>query len=494
MSQRACPLRVAIIYPGPADQGRASLAVCSLLRLAGELPGIRAERVFVGPGARPSEPLSAFDLLAVSLSFEEQYAVLPGLLRQGGLPALARERDARFPLVLAGGLAVRLNPRPLRAFADLLVPGDAEAVIGPLLAALSSLRGAGRPEQLAGLARVEGVWSRAAPDDLRPVYSRPARPAAQVGPAEPSALGDLFLVETGRGCPRRCRFCALSHARRPAIFFPVERIFEAARPGIESGRRIGLVGASLGMHPDLPALLDRLAAHGADLSPASLHPAAVVSDAGRSLVGRLAEGRQRSITLAPEAGSARLRRLIGKPCEDDALHEAVGLLASAGCVHLKLYLMYGLPTERDEDLEASVELLRACRRIWLRAHGPRGGTGRIGVSLNPFVPKPCTPLAAEAMPALAELRRRRRFLASRMRRLGGVDVSGFSPREALLQCFVDRSGEELSALLLACDGRWPPPAELLRELSPSWRDLACSPGAEPREPWGEPVESPEGAE
>jgi len=456
---------VAVVHPAPAGEGLASLAVHALVALA-EQAGAEAEPVFlpVRPGERPRGllsglPLGEFDLLAVSAAFEEQWPVLPHLLARAGLPARAAARDEGQPIVLLGGVAARLNPRPVLPFVDLLAPGDAEAVLPSLLARLESGRGSSRAALLDSLRDLGGLGVQpfAAPVQAR--FSSPPRPVVEHLARGRSLLPGMRLVETGRGCPAGCRFCALGFSRRPPMFFAPAAILEAVRAA--GGGRVGLVGASLGRHPGLGELLEGLAAEGADLSPASLDPAVLAGPDGERLAAALARGAQRTVTLAPEAGSERLRRVLGKAYTDQELEAAVRRLGEAGVIHLKLYLMFGLPTEVDEDLDAAAALVGRVRGWLDAAHHGRGGTGRVSVSLNPFVPKPHTPFAREPMPAADELRRRRARLLASLGRAGGVQVGGLGIRRAVLQAGLTRADEGVAGLLEACQGRWPPPAGLL---------------------------------
>ncbi len=470
-------LQVAVLFPGPAAQGAISLALHRLLALINGHPRGAAEAVFDprrGPprGWTTGRALADFDLVLASLAHEEQWPLLVALLAAGGIPPRRRERDDRHPLLLAGGVACRLNPAPAAPFLDAVVPGDAEPVIAPLLDALHALRGAGRAELRAALDAIAGV--RSPPESGRTVrvaWHDAGPPAMQLAAVCGGELAGMHLVETGRGCPAGCRFCALSFSRRPPVFYPVAAVVAAARPGIERGARIGLVGASLGRHPELAELVAALGSVGADLSPASLDPVVLTRPAGRLLLRELSRSGQRSLALAPEAGSERLRRAINKPFADEVLFEAVRRIGEAGVVHLKLYLMWGLPGEWAADRQALVELVAGARRALLAAHRGRGGTGRLSVSLNPFVPKPHTPFALEPMPTRSTLRRDRARIERGLKRLGGVDVSGFGPGQAIGQCLLDRADERLAPVLEQAGRRWPPPAGLLDQALPEWRTL-----------------------
>ena len=472
-----------VVFPGVRGEGMACLALHQLYRLINGIPRFMGERLFYD-GAAPrsvegDRPAGEFRLLAVTLPGEEHAARLPHFLKLAGIPPRSAARKPSDPLILVGGIAVRLNPRPLLPFVDAFVPGDAEPVMGPLLQGLEG--NPGRDEVLAAWARIQGVGVPAAGAlPVRARFDASGEPVAQVISEADTSLPGIFLVETGRGCPAGCRFCAIGFSRRPPVFFDPARVAHAAAPGVERGLRIGLVGASLSLHPGLPDILEQLP--GADLSVASLQPSFLAGPAGAALLRRLQGGSLRRITLALEAGSESLKRKLNKGWDRAALLEAVARVGEAGALGLKLYLMYGLPEEEDTDLEEAVALVAAVRHRLHQAHRGRGRTGSIAVSANPFVPKPHTPFAGEPMAPLRELRRRRDLLFGGLRCLGGVEVSGASPREALLQCLLDRADEGLATILERTEGRWPPRAEIQRELQPEIEQRVLSPFRPDRAP------------
>jgi radical SAM superfamily enzyme YgiQ (UPF0313 family) len=463
-------LSVAVVYLGPAREGMASLALHKIHQLVNQHPRALCERVFLqGPRPRSVESrrlLSSFDLLAFSVAFEEQWVLLPQMLKSAGIPPRHRDRNQSHPLVLVGGIAARLNPAPASQFADLVVGGDAECVLPEILERLEQGRGESREKLLAALSGFGGD----------PRYENSGAPVAQRIFDPPSSFNRMVLVETGRGCPAGCRFCAVAHARRPPVFFPAAAVLEAAREGVAVVKRVGLVGASLSRHPDLLEMVEGLAESGADFSPASLGVSVLAGPDGKRLLKHLEKSRQRTVTLAPETGSKRLQKLIGKPLVEDAFEQAVCGLGEAGVLHLKLYFLYGLPREEEPDLQDSIDLVARARKWLLSGQRSRGRTGRLTVSINPFVPKPHTPLGDEPMPKLAELRARRKMLSAGLRRLGGVSVSGLSPRAAIWQCLLDRGDQKLCDLLERADGRWPPPSSLVADVIPGWRELVFGRG------------------
>jgi hypothetical protein len=372
-------IRVGVVYPGPKDHGLASLAVHGLCRIIMREPGVMVEKIFWdGSGGRPrsmesGSQASTFDLLAFTTSFEEQWVLVPWFLKKAGIPARSVERDQSHPLVAIGGFAVRLNPGPVAPFADLVVPSEAETCFPEVLRCLEEGRGLSREELLATCRSIPGLAVRPEPGQIiKARWDSKTDPVAQVQAEPGSIFGDMFLVETGRGCPVGCRFCAVGHGRRPPLFFEADRILAAAHVGIRAGLRVGLVGASLGRHPELVPLVRDLCAAGADLSPASLDATVLASPAGEPLLKQLAASGQRTVTLAVESGSERLRRVINKPLLDEEIECAVKRLGESGILHLKVYLMYGLPTEQPDDMEQTVELIGNLRAWLLTSQRKRG--------------------------------------------------------------------------------------------------------------------------
>jgi radical SAM superfamily enzyme YgiQ (UPF0313 family) len=357
-------------------------------------------------------------------------------------------------------------------FFDAFLVGEAEVLVGPFLAALQEAARArpARAELLAALAKVPGLY---VPSLYEVDYSdtrdpggawvtrfapRPGAPArvlrryvpdlrevatSRVVASPDAQFGDLFLTEVARGCLWGCRFCAAGFVQRPYREVGLEKLRGEVLKGIAAGQRIGLVGPDTSDYTGLDPLTCFIGESGGTFSPSSLRVDAITEGLSR----RMAEGGERSITIAPEAGTERLRRVINKDFSDDQIVQAAEAALSQGMQHVKMYFMCGLPTETDEDVLGMAHLARRIRaEVMLPWAKRRGKMGRISLSVNPFVPKPWTPFQWVPMHGRACLEEKRRLL-ERALRPEGVTVDFLSPREAYLQTLLSRGDRRCADLL-----------------------------------------------
>ncbi len=472
-------MRVALVYPNAYRLGMANLGFHAVYRLFNDHPRALCERAFLPeePGAEPltlesRSPLSAFDVVAFSLSFEEDYGHVLALLDRAGLPLRAEARGAGHPLVVGGGIAVQINPEPVAPFFDLFLVGEGEELCGPLVERLLELGGQdlARGELLAGLTSVPGAYvpslydvayadTRAgagewvtrfqprgdAPWRVKRRYVADLRQIAtsRVLDSPDAQFGDLFLTEVARGCLWGCRFCAAGFVQRPYREVDLEVLRREARKGIAQGMRVGLVGPDTSDYTGLDALTCTIGAEGGSFSPSSLRVDAITPE----LAGRLAAGGERSITIAPEAGTERLRRVINKDFPDDMVVQAAANALGKGMQHVKMYFMCGLPTETEEDVLGMARLaVRIREEVMLPKAKVTGRMGRITLSVNPFIPKPWTPFQWAPMEDRGCLEAKRRLLEKELRPKG-IAVELFSPREAFLQALLSRGDRRCADLL-----------------------------------------------
>lgn len=448
-------LNVGLVFPGPYGMGMSNLGFLTVHRLSGTVPGIGVERFFpeltAGQPLAPPfysfetrRPLGDFDLLAFSISFEGDFDRLPGLLKAMGIPLRAADRrPGRFPLLVVGGAGVAANPAALSRLADLVVTGEAETIWPGLLARLLA-----EGPVAAAAADLPGVWvpaHRPAPPALPPPHDVASAPAYAhlVSPA--NAFGGAHLIEVMRGCPRHCVFCLARVIYHPPRAMPAATFaaWLARRPWIDD---LGLIAPSLFDHPELEELLAICAERGLRLRNSSVKWEGL-TDPVLALLQRCGV---KGLTLAPESGSAEIRRRMGKPLREEAFFATMERIGAHGFTHLKLYFLVGFPGETDADLEATAEFLE-------RAAGTAQRTGlTLTAAFGGFVPKQGTPVAKEGCAGAAELKRRFHWLKRRVKAVAPrLQVRFDSPDQIARQAFLAQVGPELVDHYLKEEARCP---------------------------------------
>jgi len=417
-------LRVALAFPNTYFVGMSSLGFQTVYRLFNALDDVVCERVFLPPKQElqrqladgsplvtieSQTPVSQFDVLAFSVSFEWDYTNIVSMLRLAKLPARAEARNPRHPLVVVGGAVTFVNPEPLAPFADVIAAGEGEVLIPSMIEAIREC--ADRDDLFARLSSARGFYIPSLYDvhyaDNGSIAAFVAKPGTGAPPVVKKAalkaterldppstsiftpdteFGSRFLVEVVRGCANLCRFCWAGYNYLPVRAFDADRILDLARTARAHAAKAGLVSIALCDHPEIEKILNGLLEMGYSISPASLR----LDDLTAPIIDLLRRSGEKSITIAPEAGSDRLRRVINKTVTNDEILHAAELIFGGGMDNLKLYYMIGLPTEQDEDLEGIRDLTVRMREIMLKHGRSRGRLGRIVGSVNPLIPKPGT--------------------------------------------------------------------------------------------------------
>jgi radical SAM superfamily enzyme YgiQ (UPF0313 family) len=466
--------RIALVYPNRYPVAMSNLGLHAVYGLLNSYDDVVCERVFLpeddGPATgrlttfESGQPVAATDIVAFSISFESDYPHLVALLDRAGLPQRAAERDSRHPLVVAGGVACFLNPEPIAAFVDCFLIGEAEVILPAFLQTFrpeaerrtllktiaQSVPGAYVPSFYTVEYTPDGTIRSWVPtENVPPRISRPyvrdpsATTTCSTVLTPHTAFGGSFLIEVGRGCPHGCRFCSAGFVYRPPRFRTEESLAQAIEQGLTRSDRIGLVGAAVSDVPGIDSLCRRFAGRDITISFSSLRADAL----GPELVDALRRSRVKTATIAPEAGSERLRRVINKGIsEADVLHAAVALVAR-GIPNLKLYFMVGLPTETWEDVEAIVALVKRIKHTFLKSSRTRRAIGTLTVSVSSFVPKPFTPFQWTAMAEVGELKARIKHIQSELKRVPNVRVHSDLPRWAYIQALLARGDRRVAHIL-----------------------------------------------
>jgi radical SAM superfamily enzyme YgiQ (UPF0313 family) len=492
-------LRIALAFPNTYWVGMSNLGFQTLYRLFNAEDDIVCERFFLPPkqelGALSASraplltlesqtPVGDFDVIAFSVSFEWDYVNVLTLLRLAGVPARAADRTSRHPLVLVGGAVTFVNPEPLAPFADVVAAGEGEALVpgfrracaaaadrADLLRLLAQERGFYVPSfyepEYASDGSLAGYSVRAGVDAPMPVRKAALKTTDAVDPPVTSIFtpdtefGSRLLVEVVRGCANLCRFCWAGYNYLPVRAFPTARILDLAAAARPYANRVGLVSIALCDHPDIERILARLLEMGYAISPASLR----LDDLTEPIVRVLRESGERSITIAPETGSDRLRRVINKTVTNDEILDRADLIFANGIENLKLYYMIGLPTETDDDLLAIRDLTLQMRERMLAHARTRGQVGRIVGSVNPLIPKPGTAYQWIPMEDPSSVERKIKRLRALTSDIDNVYFNIKSERNSYYQ-----------ALLSLGDRRVAPAIEIAERNGQNWRAAVAEAG------------------
>ncbi len=454
---------VALTFPNSYYVGMSSLAFQLLYTWLNDEPDVVCERMFWHKGAAAAgdpllsletgRPADDFDIWAFTISWEMDYFNVVEMLRQAGIPPLAQERrdssrwdGSDWPLIIAGGPGITMNPEPMAPFFDAVLIGEGEEAVPQFLELCRDGLYEDREALLQTLDSEPGFYiphlrpSNRNHADFRPVERLWVRelanfPTQSVLYTPDTEFSGMHLMEIARGCGRGCRFCLAGYVYRPPREQPLEKLLSWARAAMAKGHdRIGLVSAAVSDHTQIDELATELAGMGASISASSMR----MDPISVPLIQAMAAGGTKTLTVAPEAGSERLRNVINKTQTEEQMMRAVGLAAELDFPQLKLYFMTGHPTETDEDIQELIEFTLKARQLYRR---------RLAINATPFVPKAHTPFQWEAMMPAAELKRRQRRINKALAR-HGVEVRADSPEWAEVQAVLSRGDRALANVLL----------------------------------------------
>ncbi|MEW6186857.1 MAG: TIGR03960 family B12-binding radical SAM protein [Thermodesulfobacteriota bacterium] len=470
----AVNLHFALAFPDLYEVGMSYLGIKILYHILNQQPEVWAERVFTPAldmaqllreeslpltSLESGRPLKDFDIVGFSLSYELGYTNVLQMLSLGGVPLWSRERGQGDPLVIAGGPCT-FNPEPMSGFFEAMVIGDGEEVIKEICSLWLQWKknGADRATLLAELSRLQGVYvpARQGPvfgsGGIRPVIEKRLIP--DLNQAEYPAISplpfhqiihDRLSVEIARGCTRGCRFCQAGMIYRPVRERTPEQVYHLLEEGLTGSgyAEATLLSLSSGdytcLNLLLPALMERWEREKVAVSLPSLR----VDTLSAEVMEQILRVRKTGFTIAPEAGTQRLRDVINKNISEEEILQTAQTVFSLGWRVLKLYFMIGLPTETEEDLDGLVSLVKKIEKT-VRKKGPRLD---IHVALSPFIPKPHTPFQWTAQLPMEESLRRLNHIRSALNSRH-VQVKWNDTRQSFLEGILSRGGRELGPVIL----------------------------------------------
>lgn len=406
--------------------------------------------------------LADFSLIGFAVSFEMDYFNILEILRMGKIQALAEKRGEKDPLIIAGGPCATFNPEPLSPFIDAFIIGEGEETMQDFLDRYyeSKAEGKTRQEILADLAKIPGVYVPAfyehhynnsgeleritvhdtIPDKVcrRWVKNLDDYPAHTVVITDNTEFR-LYLIETARGCGRHCRFCMAGYCFRKPRNRSLRVLKEELSSAKQFNKRIGLMGAAISDYPEIDSLCEEIISQGMTMSVASFRADSVTE----TLVSSLANSGMKTLTIAPEAGSPRMRAVINKGIEEKHIFKTIDIGLSAGIKHFRLYIMVGLPYETMGDIEEIITLVEKIRSYMA---GKISGT-RVTVSVNPFVPKPFTPFQWLPMADKKTIEAIYKRLMAAFKGKTDVELLTESVKEAIIQALLARGDRRVGEAL-----------------------------------------------
>ena len=471
--------KVAIVYPNTYFVGMSNLGLHIIYEEINLRNDSVCERIFLPEkkeleaydktktplmSVETQRPMHQFDVVAFDVTFEMDYFNIPLMLRHGRVPIMGKDRTEFDPIVIAGGPCATFNPEPFADFIDAFIIGEGEGIVSRVLDIIrdGKIEGLDRHAILRQLADVSGVY---VPSLYVPIYSEDgAFKGYNIAEGVPKTItrhfemltsggetvvatnytefGAMYIIEVARGCGRHCRFCMAGYCFRVPRVRPLEILKEGVDRAEKLGKKVGLMGAAISDYPEVDELVNYIRSKDMRYSCASLRADSLT----QAVVDGLADSGQKTITIAPETGSERLRRVINKGISEEHLQNAATLSAKSGIQHMRLYIMIGLPTETDEDIEAIVGLAERTQ-----AHMAEVGCkGRLTLSINPFIPKPFTPFQWMAMDNQKTVEKKLQYIKKALQKNRRIEVLVESPKEAYIQGVLARGDRRLGAVIAAC--------------------------------------------
>lgn len=407
-------------------------------------------------------PLYQFPLIGFAISFEMDYFNILKMLSLGKVELLAAKRTENDPIVIAGGPCATFNPEPLSLFIDAFIIGEGEETIHRFLDVYNNAynEDLSREDLLLKLAQIPGVYVPRFYEHIYDEYNQLVNIVADE--RVPKTISrqwvkniddydaktvistnntefNLFLIETSRGCGRHCRFCMAGYCFRKPRNRSLEKLKQMLQGAIAQHKKVGLMGPAISDYPQINELCKEIQDADLPMSVASFRADSVTQE----LVEALAQSGQRTLTLAPEAGSEKIRNVINKGIEEEHLFKSIKMGIEAGVNNYRLYIMVGLPKETEEDVQAIVDMTIKLKKYMEEL----GSKGTLTLSVNPFITKPCTPFQWLPMADLKQTERYFKQIKKELKPYKRVEVQFESTKESFIQGILARGDRKIAEVL-----------------------------------------------
>ena len=398
-------------FPGCYSFAMSSLGYLWLYKLMDEDELINVERVYSDSKNTVIKPKDV-DAICFSVSFDLDFIYIFQILEKYNIPLLSKDRNAEMPFIFGGGPTITANPIPYKDFFDFLILGDGEEVNLKVTSVLSEMKGQEKSKILKILSEIEGVYVPTV--EQKQVVKATAKINDCVySPilSDEAFFSNMFIIEISRGCANCCGFCLASYLNLPVRFAPIENILKTIDLGLEHSNKIALLGAQVSIHPKFKQICqyiyDKIQSRPEiEMSISSLRVDAV----DESVIKTLVAGHQKHVTIAIEAGSERLRKVINKNITEEQILKTVKTIRENGLKGVKIYAMLGIPTETQVDLD---EMIKLAKKIKSENKG-----FDVSFAFSSFIPKPNTPLQWCGRFATKELEKRQNFLKKEFHKIG----------------------------------------------------------------------------
>jgi radical SAM superfamily enzyme YgiQ (UPF0313 family) len=448
---------VCVVFPNTYYIGMSNLAAHILYKTLNSYDDVVCERCFLEENGEcisieSGRPLKSFEWIFFTISFEMDFINIPRILRLSSIPVDSEERKKDSPFIAAGGICVISNPEPIHSFIDLFIMGDIESTIADFMEKYREIRSKDRDEIVDELSGFDWVYN---PAKLRVSYDEdgtigsftPKDFAVKINRYKGKTLGtsaiiadktefsNMFLLEGTRGCPSKCPFCLLGNSYR----FVCDKIL----PLKTDMEDVGIIGGGVSFHPHLVEITAALMREGKRVHFPSLR----LDEIPLSII-ELMQDEIKTLTFGIEAGTEKLRVVIGKPLSDQEIYDKLTAILKIKPFNLKLYFMIGLPGESKEDIDGIVELVKHVKHIMVKEGARRGFVGSVTVHASPFVPKPFTPFQRLPMNDMDELKNKINQLKRALSKVDNTYFTHESVKYSFIQAVLARGDRRLKDVIL----------------------------------------------